>query len=105
DLFELFLGVEVQPHRNAEAVAQWIGQKARTRGRADQCERCEIDLDRTRGRTLADDEIELEILHGRIKDFLDRGIEPMNLVDEENVARFEICEERRKIARLCDHGT
>ncbi len=30
------IGVEIQPHRNAETVAQRIGQKAGARGGADQ---------------------------------------------------------------------
>ena len=38
DQFELGLGVEIQPHRNAEAVAQRIGEQARARGGADQRE-------------------------------------------------------------------
>ena len=39
DLLELGLGIEIQPHRNAEAVAQRIGQQAGARGGADQRER------------------------------------------------------------------
>ena len=39
DLLELLLGIEIQPHRNAEAVAQRIGQQAGARGGADQRER------------------------------------------------------------------
>ena len=65
----------------------------------------EIDLHRARGRPLADDEVELEILHRRIEDFLDRRIEPVDLVDEEHVALFEIGEQRREIAGLGDHRT
>ena len=72
DLFQLFFGVEIQSHRNAEAVAQRIGQQARARRRADQRELCQFDLDRARRRSLADDEVELEILHRRIQHFLDR---------------------------------
>ena len=51
----------------------------------------------------ADDEVELEILHRRIEDFLDRRIQPVDLVDEEHVARFEIGEERGQVAGLGDH--
>ncbi len=36
DQLELRLAVEIQPHRNAEAVAQRIGEKAGARGGADQ---------------------------------------------------------------------
>ena len=64
----------------------------------------EVDLHRARGRALADDEVELEILHRRIEDFLDRRVEAVDLVDEEHVALFEIGELRGEIARLGDHG-
>jgi hypothetical protein len=51
----------------------------------------------------ADDEVELEILHRRIEHLLDRRIEPVDLVDEENVALLQIGEQRREIAGLGDH--
>ena len=66
--------------------------------------RDKIDLHRARRRPLADDEIELEILHRRIEDFLDRRIEPVDFVDEEHVALLEIGQQRREIAGLGDHG-
>jgi len=47
------------------------------------CERIERDLDRARRRPFADHQIELVILHRGIKDFLDHGIEAVDLVDEE----------------------
>jgi len=33
DLLEIGLGIEVEPNRNAEAIAQWIGKKAGARRR------------------------------------------------------------------------
>ncbi len=102
DLFQLFHGIEIQPHRNAEAVAQRIGQQPRARGGADQREFCQLDLDRARCRSLADNQIELEILHRRIQHFLDRGAEAMDFVDEQNITLFEIGEKCRKIAGLGD---
>src|SRR5262249_46779317 len=41
----------------------------------------------------------------RIEDFLDRRIEPVDLVDEQDVAILEIGEERREVARLGDDRT
>ncbi len=105
DLLELFHRIEIQPHRNAEAVAQRIGEQAGARGGADQREGREVDLHRARRRPLADDQIELEILHRRIEDFLHRRIEPVDFVDEQHVARFEIGQQRGKIAGLGDHRT
>src|SRR5579883_3239284 len=57
DQLELGLGVEVEPDRNAEAVAQRVGQEPGARRRADQGELGEIDLDRARRRSLADDQV------------------------------------------------
>jgi hypothetical protein len=52
DQFELGLGVEIEPYRNAEAVAQRIGKKARARCGTDQRELGEVDLHRARRRAL-----------------------------------------------------
>ncbi len=82
-----------------------IGEKPCARGGADQGELRKLDLDRARRRSLADDEVELEILHRGIEHLLDRGTEAMDLVDEEHVALFEIGEKCREIAGLGDHGT
>ena len=71
---ELGLGIEIEPNRDAEAVAQRIGEQPGAGGGADQREFGEIDLDRARRRPLADDQVELEILHGRIEDFLHRRV-------------------------------
>ena len=50
----------------------------------------------------ADDEVELEILHRGIEDFLDRRIEAMDFVDEQHVARLEIGELGGEVAGLGD---
>ena len=104
DQLQFFRRVEIEPYRNAEAVAQRRRQETRAGRRADQGEFRKIDLHRTRRRSFADDEVELEILHRRIEDFLHRRIEPVDFVDEQHVARFEIGELRRKVAGLGDHG-
>ena len=62
----------------------------------------QVDAHRARRRPLADDEIELEILHRRIENLLDRRRQAMDLVDEQHVARLEIGEERRQIAGALD---
>ena len=62
----------------------------------------QIDLDRARRRSFADDQVELIVLHRRIEDFLDRRIKPVDFVDEEDVAVLEIGEQRREIACLGD---
>ncbi len=105
DLFQLLDGIEIEPDGYAETVAQRIGQKAEPRGRGDQREFRQIDLDRARRRPFADDQVELVVLHRRIEDFLDRRVQPVDLVDEQHVAVLEIGEQRRQVAGLGDDRT
>ncbi len=63
-----------------------------------------IDLHRARGRPLADDEVELEVLDGGIEDLLHRRVEAVDLVDEEDVAVLEVGEQRGEVAGLGDDG-
>src|SRR5262249_31055620 len=100
DLFQLALGIKIESDRGAKTVAQRVGEQTGACGRTDQRKPGEIDLDRPRGGSLADDEVELEVLHRRIEDLLHRRIEPMDLVDEKDVAFFEIRQQSRKIAGL-----
>ena len=86
------------PKRSRSGVVSRPG----ARRRADQGELAQVDLDRARRRPLADDQVELEILHRRIEDLLDRRIEAMDLVDEEDVALLEVGEQRREVAGLGD---
>ena len=51
-------------------------------------------------RPFADHQIEFEILHRGIENFLHRRIEAMDFVDEQHVARLEIGENGGQIARL-----
>ena len=45
------------------------------------------------------------VLHRGIEDLLHRGIEPVDLVDEEDVALLEVGEQRGEVAGLGDHRT
>ena len=97
------LGIELQAHGDAEAVAQRCGQKPHPRRGAHQREGLQFDPHGARGGAFADDEVELEILERGIEHFLDRRIEAVDLVDEEHVARFEIGQDRGQIARPRQH--
>ena len=103
DLDELSIRVERKPERDAEALAQGCGDAAGARGGAHEREGLQIDPHRARGRPLADDEVELEVLHGGIEDLLDRGVQAVDLVDEEYVVPLEVGEKGREIARARDH--
>ena len=80
-----------------------VRQQAEAGGGRHQREFRQVDLHRASGRPFPDDEVELEIFHRRIEDFLDGRIEAMDLVDEEHVALLEIGEQGSEIAGLGDN--
>ena len=58
---------------------------------------------------LADDDVQAEVLERRIEDLLDRAVDAVDLVDEEDVLRVEPREDRRHVAlplerRPCDRA-
>ena len=96
DLLELGDGVEIEPDRDAEAVAQRGGEQAGAGRRADERELGEVDADAARRRAFADHQVERAVLHRRVEDFLDRGGEAVDLVDEQHVAVLEVGEQARR---------
>src|SRR5207249_3340273 len=51
-----------------------------------------------RARPLADDQVYAKIFHCRIEDFLDRGLQTVNLVEKENLLLFECGQDGRQVA-------
>src|SRR5262249_45445183 len=102
DLFELCRFVKGETQRDTETLTQRPGYQAGPGGRPYQGEGGEIDPYRPRGRSLADDEVELKILHGRIEDFLYRRHQAMDLVDEQDIARLQIGQQGSEIAAALD---
>jgi hypothetical protein len=58
--------------------------------------------DRARRRPLAEHQVELVVLQGRVEDLLDTRPEAVDLVDEQDLARLEVGEDRGEVARLLD---
>ena len=56
-----------------------------------------------RRRALADHDVDLEVLERRIQDLLDDRRQPVDLVDEQHVARLEVGQQRREVARPLEH--
>ncbi len=99
-----FVGaVELEPRDDAEAVAQRIGQHAGARGRADQRERLQVELDAARSRALADHDVDLVVLQCRVEDFLDHRAQAVDLVDEQDVVALEVGQDRGQVLRLLEH--
>ena len=98
DRAELLRVVVVEAEREPEAVAERRRQEPRARGRADERERRQVERQRPRRRPLPDDDVEPEVLERRVEDLLDRPVEPVDLVDEEDVARLERGQDRGDVA-------
>ena len=104
DAGELLGLVVLQPVGHAEAVAQRRRQQAGAGGRADQREGRQVERQRPRGRPLADDDVQPEVLEGRVEDLLDGAVEPVDLVHEEHVALLERREDRGHVALALERG-
>ena len=74
-------------------------------GGTDEREAGEVEADRARRGTLADHDVELEVLHGRVEDLLDRPRQAMDLVDEQHVAVVEVGEDGGEVAGALERGT
>ena len=104
DRRELLRRVVVEAERHAEAVAKRRRQQARARRRADQRERRKVERERPRRRPLTDDDVEPEVLERRVEDLLDGAVQPVDLVDEQDVALLEPGEDRRHVALPLERG-
>src|SRR5438270_265790 len=90
--------VEVEPSDEPEPVSQRTGDQAGTCRGPDQREPGDIEPDRSGRRSLADHDVELEVLHRRIQHLFHGPAEAVDLVDEENVALVEVGEESSEVA-------
>ena len=95
---ELLRVVVAEPERHPEAVAQRRRQESPARCGADESEGRQVERECPRGRPLADDDVEPEVLERGIEDLLDRPVDPVDLVDEEHVPRLERGQDRRHVA-------
>ena len=88
----------VEAGDEAEAVAQRPSHQPRPRGGADKRERRQLEAQRPGRRALPEHDVELEVLHGRIQDLFHRAGEPVDLVDEQDVALVEVGEDGGQVA-------
>lgn len=95
--------VKLQALHDAEALAQRRSQQARAGGRADQRERRQAEFDRPRGGSLADDDVQLIVLHRRIENFLNGRIEAVDFIDEQHVAALKVGQDGGQVAGLLQH--
>ncbi len=104
DIGQILDAVIIQAIRDAKTIAQGACEHARARGGTHECETRDIQANRAGSGPLADNDIEGEVLHRRVQDLLDLTVEAMNLIDEQDVARLQVGENRREVARASDGG-
>ncbi len=90
--------VEVEPGNLAEAVSQRAGDQTDPGRRSDKRERGQLKTDRARCGTLAQHDVELEVLHRWVQDFFDLLGQAMDLVDEQHIALAELGQNGREVA-------
>ena len=98
------LVVVVEPGLEREPRPQGRGQKPRPGRGSDQREAGQGQAHAAGVRTLVDHDIDPEVLHRRVEVLLDRLGDPVDLVDEEDVAFLEIGEQARQVAAFSITG-
>ena len=82
----------------AEPITKRRGETADPRRRPDEREPRQGQPQRARARALPKDDVQMELFHRRVEDFLDHAREAVHLVDEQHGAVLEIREDRGEIA-------
>ena len=85
DLPQLLGGIQLQPERDAEAVAQRRGQRTGPGGRADEGKFGQVQADGVGGRAFADDNVDGVVLHGGVQYLLHRPVQAVYLIHEQDV--------------------
>src|SRR5690625_1945304 len=98
-LGKLLHAVVLQMLDDAETAAHGSCNETGSGGRADQGEAGQVKPDGTRGGTLAQDDVYLEVLHGRVEVFFSNASQAVDFIDEKDVAVFEcVGENGRQVA-------
>ncbi len=90
DRFEIGGFVVLEPGHEPEPVAQRTGDEPGACRGADEREPRKVETDRSRRRTFAQHDVELEVFHRGIQHLFDGTSQAVDLVDEEHVAFVEV---------------
>jgi hypothetical protein len=100
DELEIFRRIEVEPLFDAEARAHGRGEHTKPRRSSDERERLDRHCDSLRLGPVRQANVDLVVLHRGIEELLDDRAQPVNFVDEQDVARPHVRERRDEIAWL-----
>ena len=82
---KIFRGIVDETVDDAETVTQRSGEKPAAGSRADDRKARKVQADRARRRAFTDDDIKSIVFHSRIQCFLHHLVEPVNLIDKQNI--------------------
>ncbi len=103
DGLELVHVVEVEPAHEPEPVAKRPCHQAGAGGGAHQGEAGKVEADAPGRGSLADQDVQLEVLHGRVEDLFHRPVQTVDLVDEQDIAVLEVGEQGGQVAGPHQH--
>src|SRR6266700_3138675 len=96
--FKFFRAVELQPQQNAKARTQRRGEQSRPSGGRHKSKRAYVNGVCPGGRPLPNDDVQLVILKRRIKNFFQRGLQAMHLVQEKHLTVTQVGQNGREVA-------
>ena len=94
--------VVVEAGLQREARAERRREQAAAGGGADEGERCNVESQRLRRATVANDDVNRAIFHCGIEHLFDRSAEAVDLVNEEHLSWREVGENRRHLSAVLD---
>ncbi len=95
--------IEVQPEHQAEAVPQGRGEQAGPGGGPHQGEMGQFQLHGAGPGPLADDQVQVEVLHGRVENLLHHRGQAVHFVDEQDVPGLKVGEQGRQVPGPLHH--
>ena len=98
DGFQFLRRIEVQPVHQPEPFPERGSERARLGRGPHQGERRQVQFHGAGGRALADDEVDLEILHGGVQGFFHGRGQPVDFVDEQHVVGLQVRQDRGQVA-------
>ena len=104
NLREIFLPIKLEALFELEACPERLGEGAQPRRRPHEREGLKKEPDRPKPGPLGEDEIQGPVLHGSIKALFTGGVEPVDLVNQENVSPLEARKKAHHLRRLLKEG-
>jgi len=90
--------VKIKPMHDAEARTERSSDQPGARSSADQRKVAEWKRMDARARSLANDQVDAKIFHGRVQHLFDSRLQPVDFVEKENFLGLERSKDGREVA-------